>query len=190
MRFGLAVLCFRRSSPRVSGSPGSAPRDVGVSGSLGGGWLRGAREGMGESCVVVVMGAQSRWGPSERRPAAPLSTVPPKGRKPATPSLISRGGPCLFIPGLLQLLEKGARPEVPEVASGVRRCLLGIDRATEKGAEASAPLPRLVSHRRRWPRGLCSRCSRRRPVFLSPALLPRAPACAFDLSLTPLAWLC
>lgn len=115
---------------------------------------------------------------------------PTEGQEAHHPVPHLEGGPCLFIPGLLQLLEKGARPEVPELASGVRRCLLGIDRATEKGAEASAPLPRLVSHRRRWPRGLCSRCSRRRPVFLSPALLPRAPACAFDLSLTPLAWLC
>lgn len=48
---------------------------------------------------------------------------PTEGQEARHPVPHLEGGPCLFIPGLLQLLEKGARPEVPEVASGVRRCL-------------------------------------------------------------------
>lgn len=132
-QFILAVLCFRRSSTHVLGSPGSAPRDLGVSGSLGGGWLLEAQEGLVEGetpkgrvnkCVIVVMGAQSRWGSSERRHEAPLRIVPPRGRKLAYfsrhPISHFKGYPCVFTPGLRQLLERVTRPEIQEVASGVR----------------------------------------------------------------------
>lgn len=111
-------------------APGSTGRD--------GGELRRRRHG--GSVPLGALGETTCRTPQHR---------PTEGQEARHPVPHLEGGPCLFIPGLLQLLEKGARPEVPEVASGVRRCLLGIDRATEKGAEASAPLPRLVSHRRR-----------------------------------------
>lgn len=106
-------------------APGSTGRD--------GGELRRRRHG--GSVPLGALGETTCRTPQYR---------PTEGQEARHPVPHLEGGPCLFIPGLLQLLEKGARPEVPEVASGVRRCLLGIDRATEKGAEASAPLPRLL----------------------------------------------
>lgn len=108
----LAVLCFRCSSTHVLGSPGSAPRDLGVSVSLGGSWPREAREGLGEGetpkgrvnkCVVVVMGLSPAGDllrddlkhPSElsHQRAGSWPTFP------ATTSLISRVTPVCLLQG-------------------------------------------------------------------------------------------